>query len=262
MNAAQLHAYLAQHLPAQPVDFWPIWLIALTVAWLGLCALLLLHALLRRRSPAPATHGTQERLYLYPLYLRLWHGVNALLFLFLLISGLLTHFALLPVAATHWLVQAHPYAGYLLLILWCGFLALNLFGPNGRHYRVAWSGLAARCVRQARFYLIGIFQAEQHPFVATQTQKFNPLQQLGYCSVMFGMVPLLFLSGLCLTNPQWLPLGAAYWVLQGHLLLSLFSLMFISAHIYLCTLGETWGETFMAMFDGYHRHRVHTVENE
>lgn len=53
MNAAQLHAYLAQQLPAHPADFWPIWLIALTVAWLGLCALLLLHALLRRRYPAP-----------------------------------------------------------------------------------------------------------------------------------------------------------------------------------------------------------------
>ncbi|AOV95668.1 thiosulfate reductase cytochrome B subunit [Edwardsiella hoshinae] len=262
MNTVQLHTYLTQQLPAPAADVWPIGMVALTIAWLVFCVLLLLHALLRRRYPAPPQQGTPERLYLYPLHLRLWHGLNALLFLFLLISGLLTHFTLLPLAAMCWLVHAHPYAGYLLVVLWCGFLAVNLFGPNGRHYRIIWPGLAARCWRQARFYLIGIFHAESHPFITTSAQKFNPLQQLSYGVVMFGLLPLLFLSGFVLTIPQWLPHGTAYWALQGHLLLSLFGLMFISAHIYLCTLGETWKETFMTMLDGYHRHRVHIVENK
>ncbi|MDA6076670.1 hypothetical protein O0544_09305 [Edwardsiella anguillarum] len=77
---------------------------------------------------------------------------------------------------------------------------------------------------------------------------------------MYLMVPALLLSGLGLAHPLFLPEGTAYWVLQGHLLLSFFILMFISVHIYLCTLGDTPGEIFMAMVDGYHRH--HATENE
>lgn len=262
MNAEQLQSYLMQQIAVYRPDHWPLWLIALCLAWLGLCALLALHAGLRYRNPMPAAHGEVHRLYLYPRPLRLWHALNALLFLFLLFSGLLTHFALPPLAATRWLVRMHPYAGYLLLALWTGFVAMNLFGANGKHYRVRWQGLIGRCLRQARFYLLGIFRGEPHPFAATIEQKFNPLQQLGYCSVMFGMVPILLFSGLFAANPHWLPTGMAYWVLQGHLLFSLFSLMFITAHIYLCTLGETPGEIFMAMVDGYHRHREHAPENK
>ncbi|WCF12063.1 cytochrome b/b6 domain-containing protein [Edwardsiella piscicida] len=98
----------------------------------------------RPTSPAaaspPARRRDAERLYLYPRALRLWHLLNALLFLFLLFSGLLLHAAPLPLAATRWLVRWHPYAGYLLLGIWCGFILLNALGANGVHYRIRWRG--------------------------------------------------------------------------------------------------------------------------
>ncbi|EKS7794287.1 thiosulfate reductase cytochrome B subunit [Edwardsiella piscicida] len=261
MTAEQLQSYLMQRTVVDSPDAWPGWLITLALTWLGLCALLTLHALLhRRRRHPPARRRDAERLYLYPSALRLWHLLNALLFLFLLFSGLLLHAAPLPLAATRWLVHWHPYAGYLLLGLWCGFILLNALGANGVHYRIRWRGIAARCRCQAHFYLFGIFRAAPHPFHASPTQKFNPLQQLGYCAVMYLMVPALLLSGLGLAHPLFLPEGTAYWVLQGHLLLSFFILMFISVHIYLCTLGDTPGATFMAMVDGYHRR--HAAENK
>ncbi|WFO14437.1 hypothetical protein MAY82_09390 [Edwardsiella ictaluri] len=97
MTAEQLQSYLMQRTVVDSPDAWPEWLITLALAWLGLCALLILHALLHRRlRPLPAVRSGAEHLYLYPRTLRLWHLLNALLFLFLLFSGLLLHAVPLP----------------------------------------------------------------------------------------------------------------------------------------------------------------------
>ena len=45
-----------------------------------------------------------------------------------------------------------------------------------------------------------------------------------------------------------------------HMVLAIVGLLFICAHIYLCTLGDTPGQIFRSMIDGYHRHRTHHAE--
>ncbi|MDI8799839.1 potassium-transporting ATPase subunit C, partial [Salmonella enterica subsp. enterica serovar Montevideo] len=42
--------------------------------------------------------------------------------------------------------------------IWVGFVLINLTTGNGRHYRVNFSGLVTRCIRQTRFYLFGIMK--------------------------------------------------------------------------------------------------------
>lgn len=62
---------------------------------------------------------------------------------------------------------------------------------------------------------------EEHPFPATTQSKFNPLQQVAYVGVMYGLLPLLLLTGLLCLYPQavgdMFP-GVRYWLLQAHLL--------------------------------------------
>lgn len=46
-------------------------------------------------------------------------------------------------------------------------------------------------------------------------------------------------------------------MLTLHMVLAVVALMFLCAHLYLCTLGDTPGQIFRSMLDGYHRHRAH-----
>ncbi len=39
---------------------------------------------------------------------------------------------------------------------------------------------------------VGIMQGEEQPFPATTQSKFNPLQQVAYVGVMYGLLPCYF----------------------------------------------------------------------
>lgn len=231
-------------------DYWPLWLIIAGVIVLLMIAALVAHALLRRMLAPKHEGGEETREYLYSLAIRRWHWGNALLFILLLLSGLFGHFSIGPVAL---MVKVHTWCGFALLAFWVGFILINATSGNGRHYKVNFTGLVARCLRQTRFYLVGIMRGEAHPFAATEDNKFNPLQQLAYLAIMFVLVPLLIITGFLCLYPI-LP-GAGPLLLILHMGLAVVGLLFICAHIYLCTLGDTPGQIFRSMIDGYHRHR-------
>ncbi|QDE45015.1 thiosulfate reductase cytochrome B subunit [Citrobacter sp. CF971] len=236
-------------------DYWPLWLIYAGVVIVLMIAGLVIHALLRRMlSPKTAT-GEEHRDYLYSLAVRRWHWGNALLFILLLLSGLFGHFSVGPVAL---MVQVHTWCGFALLAFWVCFVLINATSGNGCHYRVKFNGLISRCLLQTRFYLYGIMKGEPHPFAATAESKFNPLQQLAYLAIMYALVPLLIITGLLCLYPQ--VIGAGPVMLVLHMVLAIVGLLFICAHIYLCTLGDTPGQIFRSMIDGYHRHRSHHAE--
>ncbi|QKJ48698.1 thiosulfate reductase cytochrome B subunit [Proteus columbae] len=234
-------------------DYWPVWLMAAGLLIVAMIAVLVIHGLLRYAlAPKHAGHYEEERVYLYSKAIRFWHWGNALLFILLLLSGFLGHFSIGNVTS---MVLLHKICGFVLIAFWIGFILINLTTSNGVHYKVRFSGLIGRCIKQARFYLYGIMKGEPHPFAATETDKFNPLQQLAYLGVMFGLVPLLLVTGLLCLYPE--VLGYGYWMLKAHLVLGIVALMFICAHFYLCTLGDTFTQTFRSMIDGHHRHQKH-----
>nr|APO31280.1 Prokaryotic cytochrome b561 [uncultured bacterium] len=229
-HAEQFQSQLANYVPQFTPEFWPVWLIIAGVLLVGMWLVLGLHALLRAR------------------------GVK---FVLLLASGLINHFALVGATAVKSLVAVHEVCGFLLLACWLGFVLINAVGGNGHHYRIRRQGWLERAAKQTRFYLFGIMQGEEHPFPATTQSKFNPLQQVAYVGVMYGLLPLLLLTGLLCLYPQAVgdvfP-GVRYWLLQAHFALAFISLFFIFGHLYLCTTGRTPHETFKSMVDGYHRH--------
>jgi len=198
-------------------------------------------------------------LYLYPLWVRAWHWINALLFVALILSGASMHFA-----GTPWLLDfaiarpVHNVAGILLTIGWIGFVIGNLMTDNGRHYHVRLRGFLQRLLTQGRYYAVGIFRNEPHPFHPSAEMKLNTLQQISYLGVMYLLMPLLILSGWAFLFSVYLPdtlfgLGSVWVVAMSHLTIAYFLALFVLVHLYVITTGETVWTNMRAMLTGWHR---------
>jgi len=200
-----------------------------------------------------------KKLYLYPVWVRLWHWTNVLLFIILIMSGISLHFAgsnhLFFTFETAMLI--HNAAGILLTIAWLAFFIGNLFSHNSTHYRVKLTGLFDRLIKQSHYYAIGIFKGEPHPFHVSADMKFNPLQQVSYIAVMYGLMPILIISGLLFLFPTYLPdklmdIGSIWVVAMIHLIVSYLLILFMLVHIYIITTGETVFSKLKSMITGWH----------
>ncbi len=197
-------------------------------------------------------------LYLYSGWVRSWHWLNAGLILVLVVSGVSMHYA-----GTSWLlsfetaVPVHNTAGILLTLGWIGFVLGNALTDNGRHYRIRLRGLVRQVIEQSRYYAIGIFRGDPHPFHASESLKFNTLQQLSYLGVMYLLMPLLILSGWGFLFSVYLPetlfgLGTIWIVAMTHVVVSYLVVLFLLVHMYVITTGETVFTNLRAMLTGWH----------
>ncbi len=212
-----------------------------------------------------------KKLYLYPIWLRIWHWTNATLFFIQIVTGLSMHFSdpkhpFIPFATAR---IVHNIAGILLVFMYLDFLIGNLFTWNGKHYVIKFKGLFKRLFLQTRFYVFGIFKGEPHPFESDENSKFNPLQQLTYVFVMFVFMPLLIISGILLLFPQYAPdsifgIGGIWTAGLLHLLAAYFFTLFMVGHIYLGTTGHSPTSNFKSMIDGYHviLHEDHSKQEQ
>lgn len=193
----------------------------------------------------------------YPRWLRGWHWTNVMLFVVLLVSAVAMHYSRpgFQERGFRTSLLVHNTAGILLTACYAMFLAGNLWWGNGRYYRLAAGDLSWGLLRQARHYLLGIFVGEPQPFPHTETRKFNPLQKLSYLAVMYGLFPLLIVTGLALLFPEKLPArllgvpGIGIWAL-AHTVVGFFLFLFMLLHAYLGTTGSTLTELFQLMLTG------------
>jgi thiosulfate reductase cytochrome b subunit len=199
-----------------------------------------------------------ERLYLYPVWIRIWHMTNALLCLILIITGLSIQFSNpTTVVKFNAAVTVHNLAGIILTISYGLFFLGNLFTPNGSHYVISVKGFIMRLKKQFYYYTIGIFKKENAPFPINEDGKFNPLQQVTYVVLMYGFVPFVIISGWGLLYPE-----MTVYSVFGISGLDLTDLLHITAgfgisiimcvHIYFCTIGKNPTSNFKSMINGYH----------
>lgn len=127
-HAEQFQSQLANYVPQFTPEFGPVWLIIAGLLLVGMWLVLGLHALLRARGVKKSATDHGEKVYLYSKAVRLWHWSNALLFVLLLASGLINHFALVGATAVKSLVAVHEVCGFLLLACWLGFVLINAVG--------------------------------------------------------------------------------------------------------------------------------------
>ncbi|MDP4222527.1 MAG: cytochrome b/b6 domain-containing protein [Bacteroidota bacterium] len=200
-------------------------------------------------------------MYLYPVWVRLWHLFNAILVITLMITGISMQYtgghenAL--IVGFGRAVKWHNIAAILLIISYFLFLAGNIFTGNGKYYRIKRENFLSDLGKQFRFYAWGMFRGEKHPFPVTLEEKFNPLQKLTYVLAMYVAVPMMIITGSGLLFPETVItrfLGVSGMIITDilHITVGFLISLFMIVHIYTCTLGAKPTSLFKSMLSGYH----------
>ncbi len=200
-----------------------------------------------------------SRIYLYPVWVRLWHVSNAILCLILIITGISMQFASpdWPLIKFSVAVSFHNVSGILLTISYMVFFIGNLTTGNGKYYRQKLVGFGKEIMKQVRYYSYGMFVGEHAPFTINESRKFNPIQKLSYIAVMYVFLPLLVITGWGLLFPETIVTkvydfsGISITAIM-HSVLGFFVLLFLFIHIYFCTVGRTPTSNFKSIVNGYH----------
>ena len=205
-------------------------------------------------------------MYLYPKWLRAWHVLNALMFIILIATGLSMQYTdkenadyIVGFAKA---VKWHNFAAIILIISYIVFVTGNFFTRNGRYYKISKDNFLEDLIKQLKYYSLGMFKDEKHPFPVTEERKFNPLQKVTYVLAMYLAVPLLIISGIGLLFPEITING--FFGISGliltdilHITMGFFLSVFMLIHIYTCTLGAKPTSLFWGMISGYHRSEEH-----
>jgi thiosulfate reductase cytochrome b subunit len=211
-----------------------------------------------------------NREYFYPLWLRIWHWLNAILFFCLIFSGINLQYSntASPIINFQNTIQLHNISGIILTINYLFFFIMNLATGNYKQYLPKIKGILKSLSLQIKFYLSGIFKNNIHPFETSKEQKFNPLQQITYLKIMYAVFPLIIISGWALLFPEFiinkifgipgLTLTAIFHTSIGFILS-----VFMVGHIYLASTGTTVFSNFKAMITGWHvgyNDQIHPVK--
>jgi len=199
------------------------------------------------------------KIYLYPMWIRLWHALNAILIILLIISGVSMQYTnpANPFIRFDIAVTMHNISGMILTANYMIFLIGTLITPNGKYYKLTLNGLFARLIKQFTYYTFGIFKHETTPFPVTKESKFNPLQQFTYVIAMFMLVPIVIITGWALLYPEVVLTkflsGSGLRVNDFiHVIVGFFVSFFMFVHIYFCTIGATFVSNFKSMINGFH----------
>lgn len=207
-------------------------------------------------------HGKTRREYLYTGAERFWHWTQMASIILLLLIGLAIHepewFGIAG-AKFRYLVFLHTVFGWILVINFLlamyYFIAIGYIGqfiPNPKGY-------IQRAIKQAKFYLSGIFKGEPHPFTKSYWNKLNPLQRMAYFGLIFFLLPVQMITGLWLwaagiwpqTVTQLLGSETMTYVAATHTLDAWLIAAFVVGHVYLTTTGHGIFDYIVAMITGW-----------
>lgn len=202
-----------------------------------------------------------ERIYLLPLWIRIWHWTNALLIITLTITGISLHFAdpKLPLVEFALAARIHDIAGIALVVLYALFVIANIVTGNWWQYVPKPPGVLERVKVQARWYMVGIFKGEPHPYRVSEEANFNAMQAIAYWIMMYVVMPVMLITGLIFLFPDLAPdrlfgFDGLLPVAILHYLTGAIIVMFMIAHIYLGTTGKTATSMFKTMITGWYEH--------
>lgn len=191
-----------------------------------------------------------ERVYLFTRFERLWHWAQAVLIIGMLVTGFEIHgtYKWLGFAQAH---KVHTTIVWAFIALWVFAIFWHLTTGEWRQYIPTMKNID----KIVRFYAVGIFRGDPHPFKPTRERKHNPMQAQTYLGVTVVVTPLLWISGLAYLFYN--ELAAAGWGIQlatialAHTIGAFMMLAFLIGHIYLGTTGHTPTAHFKAIFTGW-----------
>ena len=204
--------------------------------------------------------NTENKIYLQPTPVRIWHWLNAFGIVTLIATGAQIRFPeyLQLFANYKSAILLHNTAGLVVAVsfsLWFfyyGVVARNML----KIYVPTKDDLQNGILRQAKFYLLTYFLGWKNPHHATPDDKFNPMQKSAYMAIMFVLMPLVALTGILLTNVSPLRevvilIGGLKILVAAHFLLACCLCAFLFTHVYLATLGKTPMAYIKPMWTGW-----------
>lgn len=214
---------------------------------------------------------SEKMVYLQPAPVRIWHWLNALGIITLIISGAQIRFPeYVPIFNSYrTAISLHNTAGLVVAVsfsIWFFYYKI-VSGTMEKIYVPGKYDLTTGLFRQIVFYFFSYFFGAANPHHATPDNKFNPLQKSAYLAIMFVLMPFVGLTGIFMMNvgPMReivLMIGGLKILVTIHFLLSCSLLAFLFTHVYLATLGGTVFSYFKPMFTGWEKVEVHGHETD
>jgi thiosulfate reductase cytochrome b subunit len=206
-----------------------------------------------------AEHFRQEKTYINPLPVRIWHWANALGFILLILTGIqIRYVGLFNVLSFETAVKTHNWVGFAAIanfLIWLGFY---LFTDKIRVYHPELDAkkFFLSFFEQARFYSYGIFKGEKSPHRVRPHDKFNPMQSMTYQILMLMIVPIQFVTGILMWDVKRFQdliemMGGIRVVSTIHILIFILFVFFILVHAYMGALGRKPSTHYKEMFTGY-----------
>ena len=198
------------------------------------------------------------KLYFYPVWLRIWHAVNALGIILLIITGFtlqsgndssLISFKLA--------VNIHNISGIVVTINYLLFFIGNILTQNIKFYLIKPMGFIKRPMKQAYYYAFGMFRGMKAPYPLSEKRKFNPLQKYAYVAVMYLFVPIVIITGFALLFPEIIidkvyALSGVFITAVTHSAIGFFISIFLIIHLYVASIGKSPAENFKSIITGWH----------
>jgi thiosulfate reductase cytochrome b subunit len=213
-------------------------------------------------NPEPIHEHIDQRgkgVYLHPLPVRIWHWLNALGFILLILTGLQIRYVdLFRVIDFELAVQLHNWIGIAIVANWFLWFFYYMTSDKISNYLPDFnvSSFFKRYFEQAQYYSYGIFVGEKRPHDVQPHDKFNPMQKLTYQFIMLITVPVTFFSGLMMWKTDYFEgliemVGGIRVVNTIHVIMFILFVFFIFLHAYMGMLGAKWSSHYKEMITGY-----------
>ncbi len=199
-----------------------------------------------------------EKIYFYPVWLRIWHGCNALGILTLIFTGISMQSSIEnSLLGFKLAVTLHNIAGTLVTLSYLFYFIGNLTTDNGKFYLIKIKGFLKRPLKQAFYYLWGMFHGMKAPFPLSEKRKFNPLQKYFYVLVMYMAVPIVIITGIALLFPELIidkvyTFSGVFVTAILHASMGFFISIFLLIHLYVASIGKNPFENFKSIITGWH----------
>jgi thiosulfate reductase cytochrome b subunit len=198
------------------------------------------------------------KLYFYPFWLRVWHGLNAIGIIILILTGIAmqsgfdSSFIKFQLA-----VNLHNISGIAISLNYLFFFIGNIVTNNGKFYLIKPMGFLKRPMKQAYYYAYGMFRGMKPPYPLSEKRKFNPLQKYAYVSVMYLFVPFVIISGFGLLFPETIiekvyTISGVFLTAVLHSAVGFFISIFLIIHLYVASIGKSPIENFKSIITGWH----------
>ena len=201
---------------------------------------------------------SNNKIYFYPLWLRLWHGINAVGIILLIITGYTMQAGNeSSIIGFNTSVNIHNITGVIVSLNYFVFIIGNVASRNSRFYVIKTKNFFKRAIKQMQYYAWGMFHGMEKPYPLSEKRKFNPLQKYAYVAVMYLFVPIVIITGFALLFPETI-IETVYNV-SGilltavlHSVMGFFIFLFLLIHLYVASIGESPKENFKSIIDGWH----------